>query len=269
VHRTYEYNPRFCPSEVVEKIDKHTAAIAVYFTMGYEEYQKRLKERDPKTTMIEGELLWDFWSTQIKIPLGNVDKGIYAIAYLGNGSILKDNHSIQVSHLFHYNSNTYDMRTWVMLEGWDHAIEADLVAISENVLFSDDYAVIKLREDTGLPGLKIAVIPPEKGDKVIYSGSTGGLFNLTRFGILTDLQYFFRKEYDGTLRLSRYEDFKYKCVFPGGHGDSGGSIKNIRGEIVGIMYCGVAVEYESYVFSNPLSMIWSFLTKHNLTELAR
>ena len=54
------------------------------------------------------------------------------------------------------------------------------------------------------------------------------------------------------------------CVFPGGPGDSGGSICNTRGELTGIMYCGLTNYSEEYIFANPLSMLREFLTKNDL-----
>ena len=64
----------------------------------------------------------------------------------------------------------------------------------------------------------------------------------TRFGYVTDWKYYFKRGDDGGLHLSYYEDFNYwVCTGGGGPGDSGGSVKNVNGEIVTIMYCGLDV----------------------------
>lgn len=262
------YAPYFAPESVIKKTDNHTIAIATYFTMGEEEYQKRLSKRKEGAIRIsQGDTLWEFWERQVAIPLDKKKEGIFTIAYIGSGTMLKRNYALSVNHLFDHADNTYDMQIWVLKEGLDRAVEADLVCHSDNEIFADDYAIIKLRENLGLPGLKISKFPIQKGEKVIFSGSLGGLAFFTRFGFATGLRYFFRRDSDGVLHLSHWESYSYVANLHSGPGDSGASIKNIDGEIVGLIYCGIDV-YGHICFSNPLYILHNFLAKHNLSWLA-
>ena len=256
----------FAPQSVVESIDAHTVAIATYFTVPAEQAEKLACNGDAMLMPSDTER---FWRERIPQPMQE-RPGTRTIAYIGAGTILKDNHIITVRHLFDKDYEYQEMAIWVFKAGLDHAVRADVVAISDSDAMSDDYAVIKLREDLGLPGLKIAESGDlKKGDKIIWSGSVGGMAFFTRFGYVTDWKYYFRKADDGTLHLSFYEEFNYWCLYPGGPGDSGGSVKNVRGEIVTIMYCGLNVYKEHYIFGNPVSMLWAFLSKHNLGYLGK
>ena len=260
---------RFAPGDVVDNIDRHTCAIATFFYMEEAEYQQRMKLRttQPQWDNMPGEAL-KFWDRIIPINAQQAIDGIpmHSVAYIGAGTMLRDNYIITVSHLFNHTDKTMLMKCWVFFDWMDRAVEAELVAVSENKDMSDDYAVIKLKEDLGLPGLRIAAPDAlQKGDPVIYSGSVGGCAFFTRYGYVTTFQKFLRRDKaDGRLHLSYWNDFKFWCIYPSGPGDSGGSIKNIRGEVVTIMYCGVAVYKEQYVFGNPTQMLIDFLNKHNL-----
>jgi len=187
--------------------------------------------------------------------------------------LLKQNYAISVRHLFAktepYRGTVYGSKIWVFRDGTDHPIEAELVAISEGAIFKDDYAVIRLLEDLGLPGLKIAHKEPKKGEKCIYTGSVGGLAFFSRFGVVSNFKWFFKRDDDDRLHLSYWEDYHYIMLINGSNGDSGGSVKNIKGEIITIMYCGLTVNGIPVIFGNPLSMLWGFLKENNLKWIAR
>ena len=283
----YRYSSNLVPEKTEQKIKAHRVAIAVHYEMSEEEYFRRKKQdinlRDTRALFVkEGRVLdaLDVQARYLDIPLlieMNEETHRVVIAYLGAGAIIKDNHVITVNHLFDYNHqyDTYSMHIWVLKEGIDHPIKATMVArtkcelITQGVHFND-YAVIKMEEDLGLPGLKIAKPGTlRQWSKVIYSGSAGGFAFFSRAGNITSLQYFFQKDYEGRLHLSFWEDFPYWIVYPGGPGDSGGPVTNIKGEIVTIMYCGMTVYSEEYIFGNPTQMIWDFLKEYNLEHLAR
>lgn len=250
-----QFQAEFAPQSVIEAIDQHTVAIAVYYAMTLDEYTRRQNNK-----LFRGQLV---------MPLISNGKIVY-VAYIGAGTIVKDNYIITVKHLFDHAENTLGQATYVFKRSLNHYVEADVVAISEGKEFNDDYAVIRLREDLGMPGLKIAKADSLKmGDKVIYSGSVGGMAWFTRFGRVTQFSHFFRRDESGKLHLSFYEKFPYWCVYPSGPGDSGGSVTNIYGEIVTIMYCGVNVYEEQYVFGNPTALLWDFLNKHDLGWLGQ
>jgi len=197
------------------------------------------------------------------------------VAYLGAGAIVKNNHVLTVNHLFDHDrqDNTKLLAIWILKQGTDHPIKAKLIARTEcekSGEMANDYALLKMEEDLGLPGLEIAQPGTLKdGQRVIFSGSTGGLAFFSRFGYVTKLQQFFSKDSKGMLHLSFWEDFPFWVVYPGGAGDSGGAVTNTQGEIVTVMYCGITVHEENYVLSNPTKMIWEFLEKYNLKRLLK
>jgi S1-C subfamily serine protease len=198
-------------------------------------------------------------------------KPIKTIAYIGSGTLLKDNHIITVRHLFDHDANTYDRKIWVFHQQVDHPIEADLIAITENKVDNDyynDYACIKLRENLGLPGLPIAKKDPQLGEKVMFGGSVGGTAFFLRFGVVSHFKYYFRKDDDGRLHLSHWVKYQFTTVSPSGPGDSGSAIINTQGEIVGVIYIGVNIYEQMYCFSNPVEMLWEFLEEHHLKWLA-
>jgi len=243
------YTPQFAPECVVNKIREHAVSIATYYIMDTDSYDRFTSE----TTL-----------TWFPVKIEGPNK---AAAIIGSGTIIRDNHVITVRHMFDDHYGIPPSQIWVFIAGWDHAVEADLVCKSELGQFWDDYAVIKLREDTGLPGLRIGDKQPKAGEKIINTGSTGGFAWFTRYSRVTELQYYFRRGYDDILHLTPWEEFPYMCIFPGGPGDSGGSICNTKGELVGIMYCGLTNYSEEYVFANPLYMLHEWLEKNELSHL--
>ena len=236
------YTPQFAPENIVRKIRRHTVSIATYYVMNEPEYSKFMAEK----------------SGIIKVPV-KVDEPKRAAAIIGSGTIVKDNHVVTVRHMFDDHYGVSFSAIWVFIPGWDHAVEAELVCKSKEGTFWDDYAVIRLKEKVRLPGLPIAKKQPNVGEKVIFTGSVGGFAFFSRFGYVTELHWNFRRAADGTLHLTPWEEFPYMVTFPGGPGDSGGSICNIKGELAGIMYCGVTNYSEEYIFSNPLSKLREFL----------
>lgn len=278
----YQYSSNFAPQSVIANVEAHRVAITVYYEMSENEYLRRMEQKI---------YYWRKWSIfnqnqeDNKIYMYNLEMGPILIsrnqenssvmvAYLGAGAILKDNHVLSVNHLFdaEHQANTLAMYIWVLKEGADHPIKAYLVARSENEISKvvyDDYAVIKMEEDLGLVGLKISTQDLKDGDKVMFTGSPGGLAFFTRFGFITRLQNYFKKDDQGILHLSFWEDFPYWTVYPGGPGDSGGFVANMKGEIATVMYCGLTVYSENYIFGNPISLLWDFLKKHNLEYLGK
>ena len=244
------YQPQFAPESVITNIRKHTVSIATYYIFDDDAYSKFMAEN----------------YKMIRFPV-KTEGPKKAAAVIGSGTILRDNYVITVRHMFDDHYGTPPSQIWVFIPGWDHAVEADLVCKSPDGNFCDDYAVIKLRERTGLPGLRISSTPAKPGEKVINTGSTGGFAWFTRYSRVTELQFYFRRGMDDILHLTPWEDFPYLCVFPGGPGDSGGSVCNIRGELVGVMYCGLTNYSEEYVFSNPLRFLREFLLKNGLDGL--
>jgi len=263
---------RFAPGDVIDNIDRHTCAIATYYYMEEAEYQRRIKmyAAQPQWDRMPDEAL-KFWAQIIPISTQKMIDGktMRYVAYMGAGTALRDGHVITVNHLFNHTDKAMLMKCWVFFDWMEYAVEAEIVATSENKDMSDDYAVIKLKEDVGLPGLRIAASNAlRKGEKVIYSGSVGGCAFFTRYGYVTTFHKFFRRDKaDDRLHLSYWNDFRFWCIYPSGPGDSGGSIKNVRGEIVTIMYCGIEVYAEQYVFGNPTAMLWEFLETRNLNHL--
>jgi len=249
---------------VIETVRRHTVSIAVYYTMSEIEYNRRMDEPKSKKWSMSGNGY--FWK-QLVIPVKPVDvqniaTPVKCLAYIGSGTVLKNNYILSVKHLFDHGENALSMVIWVFTESGDHPISAEVVATSEGKTEVDDYALIRLKEDLKLPGLKVADKDVAKiGDQVIVTGSPGGIGFFMRFLRLTKFDWYFKTTEDGVLHLASYEDFPFWCIYPGGPGDSGGSIKNLRGEIVGILYCGIEVYSENYVFANPTVFIWDFLRK--------
>ena len=266
------FQPKFCPDHVISKIRAHTVSIATYYIMDEETISRFAKET---------HLNW------YPIDTTGPQK---AAAVIGSGTIIKDNHVITVRHMFDDHYGIPPSQIWVFIAGWDHAVRADMVAKSwesrylrnakadiilnddgtaeiESREFWDDYAVIKLREDVGLPGLPIGKEQPKPGEKIINSGSTGGFAWFTRYSRVAELQFYFRRASDATLHLTPWENFPYMVIYPGGPGDLGGSICNTKGELVGIMYCGLTNYSEEYVFANPTYMLHEFLEKNGLSHL--
>ena len=245
------FSPRFCPEGKVSLIRQHTVSIAVYYVMSDNQYHTWQTDPDNQFHGI------------ITTPVAAQypDK---AAAIIGSGTILRDNYVMTVRHMVDDHYGVGFSNIYVFIPGFDHPVQADLVCKSPGDNFYDDYAVLKLREDAGLPGLRVAEKQPVPGEKVIFTGSTGGFAFFSRFGHVTELQWHFRTDNAGILHLTTWEEFPYMCVFPGGPGDSGGSICNVKGELAGIMYCGLTNYSEEYIFANPLDMLRKFLLKNNL-----
>jgi S1-C subfamily serine protease len=245
------YSPQFAPEFVITKIRAHTVSIATYYIMDSERYQQFMDDNS---------------HGMIRIPV-QADGPKKAAAVIGSGTIVRNNHVLTVRHMFDDHYGVPPSQIWVFIPGWDHAVEADLVCKSEGGAFWNDYAVIKLREKTRLPGLRIGDTQPLPGDRVINTGSPGGFAFFTRYSHITEGQYYFTRGYDEKLHLTPWENFPYMVIKGGGPGDSGGSICNIQGELVGIMYCGITNYSEEYIFANPTSMLHDFLEKNGLGYL--
>lgn len=277
---------RFAPERVVEKIDKHNFSIAVFYTMSPEEWKKRVQKKDLKEPGViqKSELMVTYGDSEFErwAKLTGVEevqgilsdqqydeKGrpIKIVAYMGNGTCVKGDNVLTAAHLLkHGGDEVYSRNVWVFAEGLASAIEADVVAISDDRNVWDDYALVHLTRHLGLPGLKIAKPYSLKpGDAIIYTGSVGGLSFFTRYGFATTARWRLRRNWDGRLALKEYEKFDYWAVYPGGPGDSGGTIKNVKGEIVTILYCGIYTHNEQYIFGNPTRFLWRFLERHSLT----
>jgi hypothetical protein len=192
---------------------------------------------------------------------------IKCIAYIGSGTIVKKNHIVTVKHLFGHGQNTYKRDIWVLKEGVDHPMPAELVAISKGKDSTDDYAVIKVAENMGMRGIRISKSEPKRGEKVMFGCSVGGSAFFLRFGWLAQYKWYFAKDSLGNLHLKKWNEFHYNTLYPSGPGDSGAGIFNIYGQLVGIMYCGINVYEEMYCFANPISMLHDFLNNHGLEWL--
>ncbi len=257
---TQRPTPYFASPSVVANVYNHIVAISVYYSMPYEEWEQRIYED-------VGDLVVTIEDQEAT----DEDKPIKTLAYIGSGTIIKDNHVITVRHLFDHDDNTYSRKIWVFVQGVDHAIEADLVAITENKKEEDyynDYAVIKLRENLGYPGIPIATKDVKLGEKVMFGCSVGGTAYFLRFAYASWFKWFFRKDDAGRLHLSHWVSYHFTTVHPSGPGDSGSGIFNTSGELVGIAYIGVNIYEQMYCFSNKLEMLWDFLDEHHLKYLA-
>jgi len=282
---------QYFPTDAIRQVEDASCAIAVYYFMGEEEYLKRVSGtrtsgvwRECIFPKIERNLYYSFKTIfslkptllQTIMPLDKFDfngQPIYVIAYIGAGHLTRFDHIVSVRHLFVHDDNTYNKKIWVFLKNMDHAIEADLTAISLGNEFSDDYAVIRLKETTGRRGLKIARPDSlKKGMKAIASGSVGGTAYFHRFVTVSTFKYFLQRKSDGGLHLSFWENFEYLMNFPGGPGDSGGAliiIEDGEPKIATITYCGIEIYAEQYVFSNPTSMLWEFLREYRLEWIGK
>lgn len=250
--------PYFAPPSVIENVYDHIVSIAVYYFMPETEWQQRQFESSP----------------EVQVNIDDVTdqdgKPVKCIAYIGSGTILQDDHIITVRHLFDHEANTYSRKIWVFHQRVDHPIEADLIAITNNKDEADyynDYAVIKMRENIGLPGVTIAEQDVMLGEKVMFGCSVGGSAYFLRFAYASHFKWFFRKDEEGRLHLTAWVNYQFTTVHPSGPGDSGSGIFNIGGQLVGIAYIGVNIYEQMYCFSNPVDMIWTFLDEHHLKYL--
>jgi len=244
------YSPQFAPESVISNVRRHTVSIATYYIMDIEMYAK---------FMADNRMF-------VKYPV-QIEGPKKCAAIIGAGTVLRDNHVVSVRHMFDDYYGIPPSKIYVFIQGHGHAVEADVVCKSKAGTFYDDYAIIKLREKTHLPGLRIGEEQPKTGDRVIFTGSTGGFAFFSRFGHVAELRWYFRSDERQVLHLTPFEQFSYMVTFPGGPGDSGGSICNVKGELVGIMYCGLTNYSEEYIFANPLDMLKNFLRVNGLENL--
>lgn len=262
----YKQNIQFASDIVLSKIDDSTVTIAVYYYMGEEEFKKRLYKFE-ELNLRKKKSLYKL-QTVVQIE-AEKKEDLKVLAYIGSGTLLRDNHILSVKHLFNRTDNTVRRKIWIF-HARGGVFEADLVAMSEGKEFCDDYAIIKVKEDLGYKGIRIVQAENAKrGDKVIVIGSPGKIAFFTRFTYLTTFKNFLRRNDEGNLALSYYDEFPYWCIYPGGPGDSGGSIRNIYGNLISILYCGIELYSEEYIFANPTKMLWDFLKKNNLEWLGQ
>lgn len=260
--------PPSFPPTAVKLAHDHGVAIAVYYFMGEEEYNRRIEEFKKRSPRIPHYL-------ETVIPLGKVayllnsQGNDYALAYLGAGGIIGKDHVLTVRHLFVHDAGATASRIWVMQRDAMLSIEATLVATSVGAKPLDDYAVCKLSTPLGLPGLKLARVEPAEGEPIVFVGSTGGLAFHTRYGWLSRASRYFGADSEGYLHLAWWDEFEYVMVYPGGPGDSGGIILNAHGELVGLMYCGIEVYSEQYIFANPIVLARDFLAANKMEHLGQ
>ncbi len=275
-YSTYGPFGRLKDYSAIKNADRHTVAIAAIYEMDEEEYNKRLQERKRNAWGISSpvDTAW-FYQLQLYIPLEIPGSSNRFIAYLGAGKIISDGnkysqHVLGCSHVLSHDENTYNMRIWVFKDRLNRAIEAKLVAKTDMNPWTDDYAVIKMQEHMKLPGLRIAD-PKDirKFDKVIFSGSVGGLAFFSRMVNMTTFRQFFQRGNDGNLHLSYWTDYNFWIFYPGGNGDSGGVPCTLEGEIITVMCWGISVYDEQYIMGNPTEMLLAFLKEHKLEHLGK
>lgn len=263
---TYRISEPAIDPGIIAQANAHTISVVTIYAMSEEEWQRRVEARQAGAFRGDPTLFVPL-NAQVTDQDG---KPIKFLAYIGSATIIADNHAISVSHLFSQEAGTYGYKTFAFKDGMDHAVECDLVAKGDiEADWCNDYAVVRLREDLGLPGLKIATAAPKEGDLVIYSGSVGGLAFFTRFDTLQIIRGYFEVGQDGQLHLKLFGPDWFWVIHESGPGDSGGSIKNLKGEIIGIMYVGISVYQSQWVFSNQQFYLWQFLKANGLEYLAQ
>ena len=218
------YSPQFAPTNIIKYVQKHVVAITVAYPNPEAEYSEFVEPYE---------------------------------MYIGSGVIIPGNRILTVAHLLNHG----EVAKITAIRPFDPAIiTCSIISITDQ---SDDptndYALLSMDKDLKLPGLILAEQDAVIGEKVIFAGTVGGLC-ITRFGYSTQFKWLFIKR-DGKAVLTNWQKDYFLTVYPGGNGDSGGTITNIRGEIVGMMYCGVEIYGESYIFSNPMHRLREFLNK--------
>jgi S1-C subfamily serine protease len=249
----------FAPDKIVRKIEKHSVAIAVYYTVteaSLKGYWKPFIKEDENSTV------------QVTV-LGKEGDEFRYVVFLGAGTVLRNDYIITVAHLFTHEEESIEMRIFVFIKGSRVALDGELMNKSNPTTTPYDYAIVRTPDSTGLPGIKISRHEPMLGDKVCYIGNTEGLAFNIRFGFIGQNKHYFRRGNEGALHLSFWEDFPFWTVTPGGSGDSGGGIFNDKGELVTLMYCGLTVADEGYVFANPNAMLWNYLDAQDMLWLGR
>jgi hypothetical protein len=256
---------------MVQMVMDHSLAIVSYFEAPPGMAEKIIKRINAGN--LQNQNISPGWP--LAVPITRQD-GTTLVAIIGAGTLLKDNYAISVAHLFQLNDDQGQplkrVQSWALQRNLDHPVVAEVVAqtaLSEGENFYNDYAVVKLKENLGLKGISIAEDSAAQGEPVLFAGTINGVAFFARFGFMTEFHQFFRRDDQGQLHLSQWVDFPFSCVYPGGGGDSGGGVFNTRGQLIGVMYCGVEIASVEYIFTNPLSLLKEFLTNHNLTRLLK
>jgi len=213
-----------------------------------------------------------FTDVQFILPTQDTQGGSY-VAYVGAGTLLKDNYVLSVAHLC--TADDEELKgvkpiLWVLLKESDVGYEADVVFQTPSdpkVIFVPDYSLLKLRKDAHRRGAKVGSVPVRPGDQVIFSGSVKGTAFFMRYCRASEVQQVIGRDDKGVLHLSYLCEFPLVTVHPAGPGDSGGGVFNTRGEIIGVMFAGTQIASEMYVFSFGLSMLREFLNKAGMGEL--
>jgi hypothetical protein len=255
----------FTPATVQTVLD-HSLAVVTYFEAPQADVDKIIARL--RTEGLLAHKLTPGWPMAVTV---TEREGNLVVAVIGAATLLRDGYAVTVAHLFQVEDEQgvplKMMQAWVLQRNTDHPVVAELVAQTPrggDNPFYNDYAVIRLKENLGLPGVKVAKEGLVQGDSVMFSGSVNGVAFFARFGFVTFFQQFFRKDAAGALHLSRWTSFPLVCAYPGGGGDSGGGVFNTAGELVGVMYCGLSIVTETVVFSNPLAMLKEFLVANKL-----
>ena len=192
------------------------------------------------------------------------EHGTYNVSY-GAGAVLRDNYVISACHIVEDSRLTLS-NIYVIVKGRSTWVKADIVAMGHPYPEYDDYVILKPKEDVGLPGLKIAKKPLKLLQKVLFSGTPGGLAFVVRGGYVSKVQYYMETSGDD-FALKRWADEAMPMVYVGYPGDSGGMITNTKGEIQSLMTWGFTGK--TFVFGNPVTEIWKFLKTNNLEKIGR
>lgn len=181
----------------------------------------------------------------------------------GAGATLKNNHIITAQHVVN-EDNALLVQVWVRFKNLDRWVKADVIAQGHSFPEYDDYAILKMEENLGLPGLKISKKPLKLLQKVLFAGAPDGKAFFVRGGYVSMYRDYIEKDGDFVSLASR-ADFESPTVYVAYPGDSGGIITNTKGEIQSIMY--FYRPGETYFHGNPVGEIWKFLKKNNLEWL--
>jgi len=252
----------------IESVRDHSVAVVTYFAVPKDQIEgiriKLAKEGITSRQVSPG------WPYVLPIKLRQDEA---ALAIIGSATLVKQGYVVSVAHMFQLEDDKGQplrrLQSWILQRHTDHPVPIKLVCCTDlrKVQFQNDYAVAQLTEDLGLPGIEICDTEPAQADPVMFTGTVAGAAYFARFGFLTEFHYFFRADDRGQLHLSKWCDAPFWTVYPGGGGDSGGGIFNTRGELIGIMYCGMKIADEQYVFSNSLCMLRDYLKQAGFEKL--
>lgn len=218
----------FCKRKVIKKVESHVCVVLGYFKDDY---------------------------------------GTYTVK-TGAGAVLKDNHVITACHVIN-DKYVPLLQAYVITKGMaqgDHWAKATVVAQGHEFPKSDDYAVLKVDEDLGLKGLKIARKPLKLLQKVLFAGSPDGNAFFVRGGYVSMFKYFVARSGDEFALLKWYA-FPSPTVYIAYPGDSGGIITNTKGHIQSIMFWGR--RNRAYAHGNPIGELRKFLFVNQLEWLER